>query len=192
MSTDPRSSLPRRSLALRCAWLLALVGLSACERPPAAPELSSSPVYTNSAEGLRFLVPEGWLQSASSTLPPGPLGGEIFLARYNLNSAEQGASLQILCLDDQPDLDLARHHAEGSFRAAAWTPLADPRTLDIHGSPATQIRYRATLDGREMTKHVTSFRRRNRVYSFIGLYWSTDAYAEQQIDRAISSITWSR
>ncbi|MFM7161696.1 MAG: hypothetical protein ACKO3P_15180 [Planctomycetaceae bacterium] len=187
----PGRSPPSRSLLLLAALACATL-TPACDRPPAAPELSNAPVYSDPQTGLRFLVPEGWTQSASSALPPGPLGGEIFLTRYNLSSPEQGASLQVLCLDDHAALDLARHHAEGSFRAASWQPQAEPLPVEIHGQPATRLRYTTLLDGREMTKLVTCFRRHGRVYSFVGLHWSNDPYADQQLQRAIDSITWSR
>ena len=190
--TSGRSPRSRSSRSLRLLWTLACcAGFAACQREPAAPELSNAPVYSNPQEGLRFLVPDGWTQTASSTLPPGSLGGEIFLTRYNLSSPEQGASLQVLCLDDRADLDLAQHHAEGSFRAASWQPQGEPQAVDIHGVPATRLRYTTLLDNREMSKQVTCFRRRGRVYSFVGLFWSNDPYADQQLLRAIDSITWT-
>jgi len=41
-----------------------------------------------------------------------------------------------------------------------------------------------------MTKEVVCFRRNNRVYSFVGLFWSNDDKAREQIRRALRSTIW--
>lgn len=174
------------------APLLLLVAIFGCSSQPAAPLLSDSPVYRNASEGFRFLVPEGWTQSASSLLPPGKLTGEIFLVRYRVRSPEAGAMLQILCMNDDKSLDLEEHHAKGSFRAGAWNIIQPRKAITINKTVADRMIYKAAMDQREMHKHVTCFRQNGRVYSFVGLYWSNDEQAQQQIERAADSIIWDR
>jgi hypothetical protein len=163
-----------------------------CGFRPAAPLLSDAPVYRNAAEGFRFLVPEGWTQTASSVLPPGKLAGEVFLVRYNVRSAEAGASLYLVCMADSKSLDLEQHHSEASFRMGHWDVVQPRQTLQINKVPAERIIYEALDEKRKMTKHVTCFRRTGRVYSFVGLYWSNDEQAPQQIERAVDSVIWER
>jgi hypothetical protein len=166
--------------------------LAGCSGQPAAPLLSDAPVYRNATEGFRFLVPEGWTQTASSVLPLGKLQGEVFLARYNVRSAELGATLYIMCRDDDKSLDLVKYHAEGSFRVGHWDIAQPHRILQIHKVPADRMIYKAIDDMREVMKHVSCFRRNGRVYSFVGLYGANDEQAPQQIERAVDSVIWDR
>lgn len=172
--------------------LLVLLATMGCSSQPAAPVLSDSPVYRNSSEGFRFLVPEGWTQSASSLLPPGKLTGEVFLVRYRVRSSEAGAMLQILCMADDKSLDLEQHHAKGSFRAGSWEIVQPRKTITISKVPAERMIYKAMMENRDMHKHVTCFRKNGRSYSFVGLYWSSDEQAQQQIERAVDSVIWDR
>jgi hypothetical protein len=176
-------------------WLFAalfFVAAAGCGRGPSAPELSNSPVYRNAAEGFRFLVPDDWIQTASSNLPPGDLEGEIFLVRYSLSTPEAGATLMVVCMSESESIDLQGRHAEATFNVATWDVVDRQRTVTMNGSPAERIVYRGVMGGREMTKHVTCFRRNGRVYSFIGLYWSSDEMARQQIERALESVIWEK
>jgi hypothetical protein len=169
---------------------LLMAGLSGCGRRPQAPALRDTPVYHNAAEGFRFLVPDGWIQTASSLLPPGELQGVTFLVRYRVSSPEAGALLQIECTADSPDRDLQEYHAGPSYRVQRWVASEPPRDLDIHGVAARRLSYAATVDGRKMAKEVVCFPQRGRLYSFVGLFWATDDKARQQIRRAVESIIW--
>lgn len=182
-------------MRLACGWsvlLLIQFAIVGCSNQPAAPILSDSPVYRSSAEGFRFIVPEGWTQSASSALPPGKLAAEVFLVRYRVPSVEAGATLQVLCMNDAPSLNLEQHHGEGSFRAGKWDLDQPLKTVNINKTSAERMTYKVLIDQREMSKHVTCFRRNGRVYSFVGLYFSNDDQARQQIERATDSVIWER
>ena len=43
-----------------------------------------------------------------------------------------------------------------------------------------------------MTKEVVCFHQQGRLYSFAGLFWSTDDKGRQQIRRAVESTIWDR
>jgi hypothetical protein len=173
------------------AWPITLVVVAAgCSSKPAAPMLTDSPVYQNAAEGFRFLVPEGWTQTASSALPTGDIQGEIFLVRYRIKSLEMGSNLQIICMADGPYMDLQQYHSGSSFRVNLWDVVEPRTTVDVNGIQADRMIYKALVDKREMTKHVTCFRRNGRVYSMVGLYFSGDDEARLQIERAASSVIW--
>ncbi len=170
--------------------ILFVCGLAGCTSQPAAPLLSDAPVYRNATEGFRFLVPEGWTQTASSILPPGELKGEVFLVRYNVRSAEIGATLYVICRADDDSLDMEQLHSQGSFRVGHWDVAQPRQTLQINKVAADRIIYKALADNREMMKHVTCFRRNDRIYSFVGLYFSNDEHAPHQIERAVDSVIW--
>ena len=184
--------VPRRTAPTSAAVtvLCLALGLSGCESRPQAPVLRDSPVYRNSAEGLRFLVPEGWIQTASTLLPAGPLTGEAFLVRYRINTPEPGAMLQVECAPDRPEVDLVQHHAAASYRVERWTAGEKPQSLTIGGAAAQRLFYSGEVAGRAMTKEVVCFRRNGRLYSFVGLFWSTDDKAREQIRRAVESTIW--
>jgi len=186
------SKLTIISRLVATAGLCFAVGLSGCDRRPQAPVLRDSPVYRNNAEGLRFLVPEGWIQTASTLLPEGQLEGQAFLVRYRINTPEPGAMLQIECAPDGPDVDLDEHHAAPSYRVERWTASGPSQNLTIGGADAQRLIYTGEVAGRKMTKEVVCFRRSGRLYSFVGLFWATDDKAREQIRRAVESTIWDR
>ncbi len=181
----------RITRAITVAFAFA-VGMSGCERRPQAPVLRDSPIYRNEAEGLRFLVPDGWVQTASTVLPEGPLEGESFLVRYRINTPEPGARLQVECGPDGSGFVPAEHHAAASYGVQRWTVAEPPQDLTIGGVACQRLIYSGELGGRTMTKEVVCFRRRDRVYSFVGLFWATDDKGRQQIRRAVDSTLWDR
>lgn len=185
--------LPKARLQTSGAWLFALFAavVSGCSSSPEAPELSDAPVYQNKQEGFRFLVPDGWTQTASSVLPEGDLEGETFLVRYRVKSPEAGSTLQVLCFQDKNGADdLEEHHAGPSFRVEKWSLKQPAEEATINETKAQRIVYTAKMDKRELTKQVVCFRKADRVYSFVGLYSSTDEKARQQIERAVNSVIW--
>jgi hypothetical protein len=186
MAKFPR--FPLRFVVAACL----LAALGSCQRRPSAPDLRDSKVYQSRPEGFRFLVPDGWVQTASAALPPGELEGQSFLVKYRINSPEPGARLQIECMADQANLDLGQHHASPSYGVKRWQPSAPPEDLQIHGADAQRLVYSADVEQRKMTKEVVCFRRRGRVYSFVGLCWSSDDKGRQQIRRAVESTIWDR
>jgi len=181
----------RLAICWSVLFLIQFVTLG-CSGQPSAPLLSNSPIYRSSTEGFRFLVPEGWNQSASSVLPAGKLNAEVFLVRYRVPSPEAGATLQVLCMTDDKSLDMEQHHGQGSFRAGHWDIDQPRKNLEINKIPAERMTYKVVIDQREMSKHVTCFHRNGRVYSFVGLYFSNDDQAGQQIERATDSVIWER
>ena len=174
----------------RNAVIVLSVCLGGCSERPEAPELRDAPVYENAREGFRFMVPDGWTQTASSILPPGNLDGDAFLARYRVKSPEAGSTLQIECFQENEPANLQEYHTGPSYRVNRWEPASEPETLTLGGREAQRMVFEATMDGRQVSKEVVCFRKGNRVYSFVGLFSSTDENARQQIQRAVASVTW--
>jgi hypothetical protein len=180
-----------RTPAHAVAALLGLLVFAGCDSSPKAPALSDAPVYEN--EGFRFLVPEGWLQSAAATLPSGALEGEVLLTQYRMRTASQGATLEILCFDESPDqtTDLHKYHAGPSHGVQQWNSLSNPETVEIDGRKGERLTYTARMGNQDMIKEVVAFRRDNRIYSFIGLFWKADDKAREQLRRAVNSVIWT-
>jgi hypothetical protein len=172
------------------AWALFLVLAAGCESKPQAPMLGDFPVYKNPNEGLSFLVPDGWLQTSNTLLPPGDLEGETFLVRYKLRRSEAGANLNVVCMQEKTPVNLAEHHAGASFGLQKWPLIGEPENLEFGGKPAERMLYQARLGKVDMAKEVICFRNRGRVYSFVALYAASDLKTAQQIRRAIESIRW--
>jgi hypothetical protein len=165
--------------------------LTGCDSGPRAPELVDTPVYQSKSEGFRFRVPEGWTQTASSSLPPGQFEGENFLVRYLVQSPAGGSTLQVLCLTDRDGtVDLAEHNAIPSFGVENWAIQGPAESLDVGGIEAQRMQYQGTLGGRTMHKEVLCARRGERIYSFVGLYSDGDEKAQLAIRRALDSLIW--
>lgn len=168
--------------------LLLIVG---CQRGPSAPELRDSPVYRNSLEGFRFLVPDNWTQSASANLPEGDLETELFLVRYNIRSSEPNAQAQLLCVQDKSGtIDLKSHHQKPAFGIEKWTVLEEPTKQSIGGQEGTWLYLTGKNKEQTMGKLVLCFRKGDRIYSFVGTFLPTDDKARQSIRRAFESVIW--
>lgn len=171
--------------------LLATLFCTGCERGPAAPELRNSPVYSNRLEGFRFLVPDGWNQSASSNLPQGDLETEAFLVRYSLPTSESGAQVQVLCFQDKSgDANLVEHHTLPAFGITNWTLEGEPRIEAVGNREGSWLYYKGINGNKTLGKEVLCFRKGDRVYSFVGTFGETDEKARQAIQRAFASVIW--
>ncbi len=181
----------RRSMPVAGLLFLLAVVLS-CDSAPRAPALMDTPVFHDRQEGFRFLVPDGWTQNARANLPPGRLEGESFLVRYRMKTPEMGAMLQIICFDDSGQTDLAEYHAGPSFRVRRWEAEGPGESIDVNGKQAERFVHQAVIDGRRMTKETVCFRKGNRIYNFVGLFFSNDDKAREQIRRAVGSVIWQQ
>ena len=175
--------------------VLALAGVpllagGGCGGRPSAPELRDSPVYQNNREGFRFLVPDNWTQHGSSVLPTDQLEGEVLLTRYNMRTAGPGASLEVLCFHESQADDLHAYHGGPSHGAPKWDSLEPPQDIEVNGKAAQRFVYRAKISNQDMLKEVVTFRRGERVYNFIGMFWATDDKAREQLRRAVGSTIW--
>ena len=170
--------------------VVAIAWTCGCDSPPRAPLLRDTPVYHSQSEGFRFRVPEGWNQSANSVLPAGDLPGDVFLTRYQMTTAEGGASLQIICRNDVAVDQLETHWSGPAFGVKSWK--VDETLKEVKAGPVDgqRIVYSGSMGGKTLMKHVTCLHRNNRLYSFVGLYWQKDAFARQQIERALDSLIW--
>ena len=164
--------------------------LASCDSRPRAPALRDADVYQNNQEGFRFLVPDNWTQTANAILPNGSIEGEVLLVQYRMRTANQGASLEVLCFDENQPTDLQAYHAGPSHGSQVWQSAEPPQPIEVGGASAERWVYVAQVSKQKMTKEVVAFRRGPRVYSFIGLFWSTDNKAREQLRRAVGSILW--
>ncbi len=173
------------------AWVIALalnITLTGCDSDPKAPVLRDAPFYHNKSEGIRFIVPEGWKQTASALLPQGDFDDEVYLVRYSLTTPESGAMMVVLVMQEKTPVNLEEHLAGPSFRVQKWTVETPSEEIEVNGSKLEHFVFTAKVGERSMTKDVYCFRRNSRIYSFLGLYWTGDHYAEQQIERAVKSL----
>ncbi len=174
---------------LGLALLLLIWG---CQPKPKAPALSDGPVF-QSDEGFRFLVPEGWLMAARANLPPGPLEKERLLVQYRrVISGQQSATLEVSVAELRESTDLAEYLSKPAFSASEWRPAGKSVPLEAGGAKGTRFRYTAWVDGSELVKEVTAFRRGARVYFFTVLYSPKDSSAPEQARRAVESLVWTK
>ena len=163
---------------------------SGCDSRPRAPALRDSAVYQNRAAGLRFLVPQGWTQVASSALPGGKLEAELMLVKYQMRTTAKGATLELLCMDNSQSLDLIDYHGQSSHGIATWNRQGDPVAVTAGDVAGERVEFTGSVAKSTMHKNVTVFRRGQRVFSFVGLYWEDDQAAREEIQRAVDSLVF--
>ncbi|HEV3084397.1 MAG TPA: hypothetical protein VGY66_31835 [Gemmataceae bacterium] len=180
-------------MLLSIALMAALGLVSGCGVAPQAPALENGPVFKNSREGFRFLVPDGWIQYARGEVPSSPVNTECMLVEYELHTGDRPAKLAVT------RIDLADEHADlGEYVLKhpgdqGWRYQTAPRFVPINGVNARQIKLDGYLGGKERwTREVYAFRRGERVYLFSGTYLATDARAQREIMRALESVIWDR
>lgn len=171
--------------------LLCAVLLGGCHPKPKAPALLDEPVF-QSDEGFRFLVPESWIMAARATVPPGPLDKERLLVQYRRTIGDTQATLEVSLADIPEDADLAEYLSGPSFSASRWKPSAAAESLEAGGRTGSRYRFTARVNGAELAKEVTAFRRDGRVYFFTLLYSPQDATAPEQVRRAIGRLVWTK
>lgn len=162
-----------------------------CQPKPKAPALIDEPVF-QSAEGFRFLVPEGWIMAARANVPPGPVEKERLLVQYRRASGESNATLEVSLVDLPEQTDLATYLSRPSYSARHWEQSGQAESMEAGGMTGTRFRLRASIEGKELAKEVTAFRRGGRVYFFTLLYPPKDTAASEQVRRAIAHLEWTK
>src|SRR6516162_1803979 len=105
----------------RSSSSLMLIALAlGCGDQPRAPSLQNEPVYQNSREGFRLLVPEGWTMHARGELPSGQLDRERMLVSYELLQTDKPATFQITAADLAADTDLKKYLSGTAFGIVDW------------------------------------------------------------------------
>jgi hypothetical protein len=175
----------------RSSSSLMLIALAlGCGDQPRAPSLQNEPVYQNSREGFRLLVPEGWTMHARGELPSGKLDRERMLVSYELLQSDMPAAFQITAADLTIDTNLEKYLSGRAFGISDWQLKFPPEDLEIDGQPARRYTFgRPRLIGPEI-REVVAFRRGERVYFFTAMFPGSDAKAREQIRRAIESLVW--
>jgi len=159
-----------------------------CDERPRAPSLQNEPVYQNSREGFRFMVPEGWTLHARGELPSGQLDRERMLVSYELLQTDKPATFQITAADLAADTDLKKYLSGTAFGIVDWQLKSPPEDLDIDNQRANRYTFGRRI-GPEV-REVVAFRRGERVYFFTAMFPKSDTKAREQIRRAIESLVW--
>ncbi len=175
------------ALTLTAAGLLLM---ASCSRTPRAPDLQDSPVYQSTREGIRFLVPEGWKQSARAEVPAGKIDKERLLVSYRKAIGGRMCDFELTLVDLPESTDLAGRLAERSYGAASWTPAGKAEPVEADGQTGQRYDLTARLGGEAVTKEVAVFRRGERVYFFTGLFPARDTKARDEVREIVKSIKW--
>ena len=192
MTRVARSKSRSSALRLVCLALTGLIAVSGCgDGTPKAPLLHDGPVYQNKSAGFRFLVPQGWNQSASAQVPPA-LDREFLVVQYRLKTTQQGALFEVLCFEPGASFELPKYHRGPSHGVTQWSDDGETRVDQIGGETAVRQRVKGVIGGRTLVKEIASFVRGKRTYSFIGVFGDGDRDGAEEINRAINSLIWSR
>jgi hypothetical protein len=178
------------SLAVLAAAGIAILAAALRDRPR-APVLGDEPVYQNSREGIRFLVPEGWTQFARGEAPSGKPCQEWTLVEYQLHGTETQTVLRLTCVDLPESSDVQQFLAK-HWPDATLTALGPSQPITVDGVAGTDTLYTLGPKGGKIVHEVYAFRRGGRVYLFAGIFAEDDSRARQQVRRAVESVQWRR
>jgi hypothetical protein len=152
--------------------------------------LRNDPVYQNDREGFRFLVPEGWRQTARTDLPPGRYPIDKQLVEYRLATAGKGVLLQVSLADLPESTNLAELLGAPTLNVKDWRPVGAAEPLEVNGKSGVRLVFTGHLGKDEMIREVVTFRRGERVYFFTGMFGRTNTTARDQMRQAVVSTTW--
>jgi hypothetical protein len=169
-----------------CAAGLAFFTVAGCSKRPRAPALEAGPVFQNKQEGIRFRVPDSWVQSARGELPSGKLEKERLMVSYR--SKDRVAAFELNALDFTDDLNLSTYLAERAYGSNQWKPAGPPEDVKIGDLNGVRYVMSGRIDKEPMTLDVVSVHRGDRVYLFKGIYASKDKAAREQLREAVHSI----
>src|SRR5262249_52791913 len=187
--TGGRAMAGRRHTAGGAA-LLALAGLAAagCSPVPRAPALDNGPVYENAKEGVRFVVPDGWVQFARADTPPGRVTQALLLVGYHITNANRLAELELYRADLAEGADLAAFLAANRIGTRDWEPKAAPQRLQVNGAEATRLLFTRRDRKAEFVREVVAFRRGGRLYLFALSAEAGDEVSRDQWRQTLNSV----
>jgi hypothetical protein len=172
--------------------LLVLAVVLGCTDRPHAPALSNDAVFQSDREGLRFPVPDGWVQFERSELPPGPVSQPRLLVSYHPAKPDTAAELELYRVDLPEDADPGQFLADHPIGALKWSPKPPPQPLELNGAPATRYTFTRGTGRTEVTREVVAFRRGPRVYLFAVTFPASDPEARDQLRRAVQNVIWKK
>jgi hypothetical protein len=198
MPVSKHLSMSHNQMGYRRGWPnftvsipLALVALAlGCDERPRAPSLQNEPVYQNSREGFRFLVPQGWTLHARGELPSGKLDRERMLVSYELLQTDKPATFQVTAADLAAETDLIKYLSGMAFGITDWQVKLPVEDLDNDSQHGRRYTFARASRGSPEIREVVVFRRGERAYFFSAMFPKSDAKAREQIRRAIESLVW--
>lgn len=201
MTTAPRSPARRRrvwvvvsaALLLTAAGVLTagLISGRGCAGGPKAPPLTNDSVYQNGELGLRFLVPDGWLNTARADVPTDKLPKPLMVAVYFQPQGDPPAALELLAIEAPDGTDLIQYLAENPVGHLNWRAATKPQPASVNGVSATKFTLTAGSPKGEVRREVTAFRRGERVYLFMVTHPLAASAGRDAARRSVESVTWS-
>jgi hypothetical protein len=171
------------------AWVLLL---SSCHSRPRAPVLRNDPVYQNEREGFRFLVPEGWMQSSRTEIPPGKVERERPLVDYHSTTGPGTASFRVSLIDLPESADVADLLATPSMGVKKWTQTAAAEDVTVGGIPGVRYHFSGDRGNEHLAREVISVRRGERLYFFQAMYPAKGSQMPDQFRRVVDSVIWKK
>lgn len=173
--------------------LLTVAALAACgcSSKPKAPALLDGPVYQNTQEGFRFLVPEGWTMSAKAEIPPGSVEKERLLVQYRRQEGDHPATLEVSRVDLPDSTDWEEYLSGPSYSVSHWKSAEPAESVQAGGANGSRFRFTSGGKNPRLAKEVTVFRRGTRVYFFTLVFAPKDTTAVEQVRRVIGRLVWS-
>jgi hypothetical protein len=182
---------PRQIVASLVAIASAYLLCAGCAKKPVAPALDNEPVYRNAAEGFRFLVPEGWVQTAKANLPGAPSERGQMLVHYDRMAAGRTAMLEVMRVDLPDSADLSAFLSGASYGASSWGKTGS-EDIEVGGVTGRRFDFSGKVGGQLMVKEVEAVRRGSRVYLFSSVFTPKDSAARDEFRRAVASAIWEK
>lgn len=167
--------------------------VAGCGDTPTAPPLSNSPVYRDESAGFRFLAPEGWVMTARSSPPAGPLRRTTIMVHYQSPFADQPGDFHVFAAEVPDAADIGKHIEDHPIGPDKWVLRGEPEPATVNGAAATRYQFGRAVakpGKKERKREILAFRRAGRVYLFVVTYNDGDGTVRDKIRTLMNGITW--
>jgi hypothetical protein len=155
---------------------------------PHAPQLRNDPIYQNRNAGLRFRVPEGWIQYANADFITGQAAKERLLVAYRAPDS-RAAELEVSYMDANETEILEEYLAKASNGVSQWRQVGKEESLSGAG-PATRLIFAGASARDKLIKEIVAYRRGAKTFLVSGYFAPNDREAREQIRHAIETVEW--
>jgi hypothetical protein len=193
--TKKRSTYGRHA-AVTCAFCVLLCGCG-----------SRNQLSFQSADGLHFTPPEGWVERMRGDvappnvaikrnevpLPPIDTSGktvrERLLVRYDRLTSSEHAWLR-LSVAEAPASVTTQAFVATKLPAASWKRESVSEDFEVAGMPAARIACRGKWNGDEFINESVAVRRDAKIYLISATFPAHDNDAREQVRQAVARTKW--
>ena len=173
----------------RFSLLLVVLVVVGCTPTPRAPALTDEAVFESADAGMKFVVPQGWIMSSRSVLPPTLDDKPVMLVMYLSERADKPGELRVYAADIPATEPIAAYIDRHPFGPDKRKAAPGGETIMVNGATADRI---ALVGGKGASEiqEVTAFRRGGRVYLILAGWTKRDTSVRDNLRQSIGTMSF--